>query len=57
MPSRKLFALLLCLGLLFSASVSLYGQSTYGSVAGTVSDTSGATVTDAQVTLTEFRYV
>ena len=52
MPSRKLFALLLSIALLFSASVTLYGQTTYGSVAGSVSDTSGASITDAKVTLT-----
>ncbi len=52
MPSRKLFTLLLVLGVLFSATLSLYGQSTYGSVAGSVTDNSGAIVTDATVTLT-----
>ena len=52
MPSRKLFALLLSIALLFSASVALYGQTTYGSVAGSVTDTSGASITDAKVTLT-----
>ena len=52
MPSRKLFALLLSIALLFSASVALYGQTTYGSVAGSVADTSGASITDAKVTLT-----
>jgi hypothetical protein len=40
------------LGLLASASVSLYAQSTYGSITGSVADTSGAIVTDAKVTLT-----
>jgi hypothetical protein len=38
--------------MLISASLSLYGQSTYGSVAGSVTDNSGAAVTDARVTLT-----
>ncbi|MGA9392695.1 MAG: TonB-dependent receptor, partial [Candidatus Sulfotelmatobacter sp.] len=52
MPSRKLFALLLSIAVLFSASVTLYGQSTYGSISGSVADTSGASVTDATVTLT-----
>ena len=52
MPSRKLWTLLVSLTLLVSASVSLYGQSTYGSIAGSVTDTSGAAVTDATVTLT-----
>ena len=52
MPSRKLFTLLLSLVLLVSASLSLYGQNTYGSISGSVTDTSGASVTDANVTLT-----
>jgi hypothetical protein len=52
MPSRKLFTLLISLSLLISASLSLYGQSTYGSISGSVADTSGAIVTDAKVTLT-----
>jgi Carboxypeptidase regulatory-like domain len=52
MPSRILWALLLSIGMVVSASPSLYAQSTYGSIAGTVTDTSGAIVTDAKVTLT-----
>jgi hypothetical protein len=40
------------LGLLFSASPSLHAQNTYGSVAGSVTDASGASITDANVTLT-----
>ena len=52
MPSRILWSLLLSIGLLISTSNSLYGQSTYGSITGAVTDTSGASVTDANVTLT-----
>ncbi len=52
MPSRKLFTLLFSLVLLFSASLNLFGQNTYGSISGAVTDTSGASVTDANVTLT-----
>ena len=52
MPSRILCALLLSIALLVSASPSLYAQSTYGSIAGSVTDNSGAIVTDANVTLT-----
>ncbi len=52
MPSRKLFTLLVSLSLLIATSLSLYGQSTYGSISGSVTDTSGAVVTDAKVTLT-----
>src|SRR5579862_9262455 len=49
MPSRRF---VLTLVLLFSASFSLYGQSTYGSISGSVYDPSGAAISDAQVTLT-----
>ncbi len=52
MPSRMLRSLLVSLALLVSVSLSLYGQSTYGSIAGSVTDASGAAVTDANVTLT-----
>ncbi|MGA8237612.1 MAG: carboxypeptidase-like regulatory domain-containing protein, partial [Candidatus Sulfotelmatobacter sp.] len=52
MPSRILRSSLVSLILLVSASLSLYGQSTYGSITGSVADTSGAVVTDANVTLT-----
>jgi hypothetical protein len=43
--------LLLSVGLFLSASLSLFGQSTYGSIAGSVTDASGASITDANVTL------
>src|ERR1700674_4047827 len=52
MPSRILWSLLVSVGMLVSSSNLLYGQSTYGSIAGAVTDTSGASVTDANVTLT-----
>jgi len=52
MPRRILWSLLVTLGLVVSASVSLYSQSTYGSIAGSVADASGAAITDATVTLT-----
>ncbi len=52
MPRRILWSLLVSFGMIVSASVSLYSQSTYGSVAGAVTDSSGAAVTDATVTLT-----
>jgi len=52
MSLRRLSLLLISIGLVFSVSISLYGQSTYGSVSGAVTDTSGAIVTDANVTLT-----
>src|SRR5580704_5939400 len=52
MPSRILWSLLLSIGILVSTSLALFGQNTYGSIAGSVTDTSGATVTDANVTLT-----
>ena len=52
MPSRIFLGLFLSIGLFASTSLPLFGQSTYGSIAGAVTDTSGATITDAKVTLT-----
>src|ERR1700704_5000033 len=53
MISRRLWAAILSVGFFISiCCVSVNAQSTYGSIAGTVTDTSGATVTDANVTLT-----
>jgi Carboxypeptidase regulatory-like domain len=52
MPRRILWSLLVSIGLLISASQSLYAQSTYGSVVGEITDASGASITDANVTLT-----
>ena len=52
MPRRIFWSLLVTSGMIVSASVSLYSQSTYGSIAGSVTDTSGASITDATVTLT-----
>jgi hypothetical protein len=52
MPSRILRTLVVSLGLILSATVSLFGQSTYGSIVGSVTDTTGASITDAAVTLT-----
>jgi hypothetical protein len=44
--------MILAVALTFVTSISLRGQSTYGTVDGTVMDASGATVPGAQVTLT-----
>jgi hypothetical protein len=52
MPRRILWVLFLSIGLFLSATLSLYGQNTYGSIAGAVTDASGASITDANVTLT-----
>src|SRR5580700_9984930 len=52
MPSRRLWALFFSAVLVITTSVSLHGQSTYGTVDGSVLDSSGAAVADAQVTLT-----
>jgi hypothetical protein len=52
MISRKILSLILSLGVLFSACSFVQGQSTYGSITGSVSDPSGAAITDARVTLT-----
>ena len=52
MLSSKLQTLLLSIVLVLTSALSLYGQSTYGTVDGTVSDPSGAAISGAQVTLT-----
>jgi hypothetical protein len=52
MPRRMLSILLVSISLLVSVTHSLYGQSTYGSIAGAVTDASGAAISDANVTLT-----
>ncbi|HEX4786808.1 MAG TPA: TonB-dependent receptor [Candidatus Sulfotelmatobacter sp.] len=52
MPSRIFGTILASLLLVFSATSSLYAQSTYGSISGTVTDPSGAAITGATVTLT-----
>src|SRR5882762_848619 len=53
MLSRQYWAAILSVGLFLSMSgMYLHAQSTYGSIAGTVTDTSGATISDANVTLT-----
>ena len=48
----KFSVVVLCLVLVFSSSALLYGQNTYGAISGTVTDASGASITDASVTLT-----
>ncbi|HXZ31585.1 MAG TPA: carboxypeptidase-like regulatory domain-containing protein [Terriglobales bacterium] len=52
MPSPRFWAFFTFVAVVIFASVSLYGQSTYGSITGTVFDPTGAAVPDAQVTLT-----
>jgi len=52
MPSRRLWTLLFSISLVVTTSLSLHGQSTYGTVDGSVIDSSGAAVAGAQVTLT-----
>src|SRR5216684_1806616 len=52
MTSSKLQTLLFAVVLVLATSLSLYGQRTYGTVDGTVVDSSGAVVAGAQVTLT-----
>jgi hypothetical protein len=52
MPSRKMWTLLLSAALVVSTSLFLHGQSTFGTVDGSVIDSSGAAVAGAQVTLT-----
>jgi len=48
----KFWTVVLCLVLACSTSSFLYGQSTFGTITGSVVDSSGAAITDAQVTLT-----
>jgi hypothetical protein len=52
MTSSKLQTLLFFVVLALAISLPLHGQSTYGTVDGTVTDPSGASVGDAKVTLT-----
>src|ERR1022692_4043522 len=52
MTSSKLQTLLFSVVLILTTSLSLHGQSTYGTVDGSVVDPSGASVAGAQVTLT-----
>jgi hypothetical protein len=52
MTSSKLQTLLVTVVLFLATSLSLFGQSTYGTVDGSVVDPSGASVAAAQVTLT-----
>src|SRR5207253_2433704 len=52
MPSSRLLTLILSLSVVFFAIASAQGQSTYGAIAGSVTDPSGAAIPDAQVTLT-----
>jgi hypothetical protein len=52
MPSRSLWTLILSAALVVTTSLSLHGQSTFGTVDGSVVDSSGAAVAAAQVTLT-----
>src|SRR6202453_2844601 len=52
MPRRILCTLLVSVSLLLSASLSLHAQSTFGTVIGSVTDSSGAAIPGASVTLT-----
>src|SRR5215471_5442570 len=52
MLARKFWRLVLAPMLAFLSSSLVQGQSTYGSVAGSVTDPSGAVIVDAQVVLT-----
>src|SRR4029077_12256602 len=52
MISRKLLSLVFSIGFFLSTCLFVQGQSTYGSITGSVNDPSGAAVADAQVSLT-----
>ena len=52
MRSRALWVFVVSIGMVLSSTVSLHAQNTYGSIVGSVTDSSGAAITDAAVTLT-----
>src|SRR5882762_8543855 len=52
MNCGRFLRLILALGMVLSTCTFVQGQSTYGSITGSVVDPSGAAITDAQVTLT-----
>jgi hypothetical protein len=52
MQSRRLWIFALCVVFIFASGPWLLAQSTFGSITGTVTDPSGASITDAQVSLT-----
>ncbi len=52
MASRRLWTIALCAVFILASGPWLLGQSTFGAISGTVTDPSGASITDAQVTLT-----
>jgi hypothetical protein len=52
MVSRRFLSLVVSLGVLLSTCIFVQGQSTYGSITGSVTDPSGAAISDARVTLT-----
>ncbi|MGA8492653.1 MAG: carboxypeptidase-like regulatory domain-containing protein, partial [Terriglobales bacterium] len=52
MPSRRLWTLIFSAVLVVTTSLSLHGQNTYGTVDGSVMDSTGAAVAGAQVALT-----
>ncbi len=52
MRSRAVWVLVVSIAMVLSSAVCLYAQSTYGSIVGSVTDSSGAAITDAAVTLT-----
>jgi hypothetical protein len=49
---KYVFVITLCLGCIMASTPQTYAQSTYGSITGTITDSSGGAVADVHVTLT-----
>jgi hypothetical protein len=52
MRTRAVWVFIVSVGMVLASTVSLRAQNTYGSIVGSVTDSTGASITDAAVTLT-----